>query len=87
MTLQHKDIAEMGWDVFAAKLQSPTRSSKRSVAEEQALRAYFGDDEYEVLQRLAAHARLARSSRAPVLGNVVFLHGIMGGNLTAVQKN
>ena len=87
MALQHKDIAEMGWDVFATKLQSPTRSSKRSVAEEQALRVYFGDDEYEVLQRLAAHARLARSSRAPVLGNVVFLHGIMGGNLTAVKKN
>ncbi len=86
MALQHKDIAEMGWDVFAAKLQPPTRSSKRSAAEEQALRAYFGD-EYEVLQRLAAHAQLARSSRAPVLGNVVFLHGIMGGNLTTVEKN
>jgi len=85
MALQHKDIVEMGWDVFAEKLQPPTRSSKRSAAEEQALRTYFGD-EYEILQRLAAHAQLARSSRAPVLGNVVFLHGIMGGNMTTVEK-
>ena len=85
MALHHKDIAKMGWDVFAEKLQPATRGTKRNAAEELALREYFGD-EYEPLQKLAAHAQLLRATTRP-LGNVVFLHGIMGGNLTTVEKN
>ena len=86
MALQHKEIAKLGWDSFEEKLQPVTRGTKRSAAEEQALREYFGE-EYADLQRLADHVRLARSSRAPLLGNVVFLHGIMGANLLTREKN
>jgi pimeloyl-ACP methyl ester carboxylesterase/O-acetyl-ADP-ribose deacetylase (regulator of RNase III) len=83
---QHKAIAQMDWGTFAEKLQPAARGGKRSTTEDKALREYFGDEEYADLQRLAAHARLVRS-RAPVLGNIVFLSGIMGSNLTSVEKN
>jgi pimeloyl-ACP methyl ester carboxylesterase/O-acetyl-ADP-ribose deacetylase (regulator of RNase III) len=85
-TPQHQLIAQMDWDTFAEKLQPAARGAKRSPAEEKALREYFGDEEYQDLQHLAAHARLVRS-RAPVLGNIVFLPGLMGSNLASVEKN
>src|SRR5262245_36689737 len=83
-TSHHREIAQMDWKILEERLQPTTRGTKRGAAEEDALRDYFGE-EYEDLQRLATHARLVRS-RVPALGNVVFLPGIMGSNLAAVEK-
>jgi pimeloyl-ACP methyl ester carboxylesterase len=44
----------------------------------------FAEGELEDLTRLAERAQLVRS-RSPVLGNVVFLHGITGSNLAVVN--
>ena len=86
-TRQDKEIAKMGWDAFEEKLwQSATRGTKRSGREEQAFREHFGAEEYEALQKLVAHARLVRS-RAPVLGNAIFLPGIMGSYLTTGEED
>lgn len=84
-TPRHKAIARMEWDTLEERLQTTTRGGKRNAAEEQTLREYFGED-YENLQRLANHARLVRS-RAPLLGNVVLLPGIMGSNLSTVESD
>jgi pimeloyl-ACP methyl ester carboxylesterase len=75
------EMVGMGWDALEARLQTAARSPTRSASGDQALREYFGDDEYQYLQRLAEQAKLMRS-RAPVLGNVVLLPGIMGSSLT-----
>lgn len=81
----HQTIVGMHWDAFEDSLQGATRG-RRGAAEEKALREYFGEKEYHYLRSLAEHARMVRS-RAPVLGNVVFLHGIMGANLLTVEKD
>jgi pimeloyl-ACP methyl ester carboxylesterase len=61
---------------FESMVRTPT------VAEENALRAYLGDDRYRRLHSLAL--RTSTTRRIPVTkGNVVILHGIMGGELTA----
>ncbi|HEX8476619.1 MAG TPA: CHAT domain-containing protein [Pyrinomonadaceae bacterium] len=85
--LPHSKIKAMDWDQLEDTLQrgattraSSTRAAKSS--DEQALRDYYGDAEYEFLRKLATHAGLVRS-RATTLGNVVFLPGIMGSNLSA----
>jgi len=78
-------IALMNWDDFEERLRPTQRSAKRAGALTQALQDYFGE-EYEQLQRLAEHARFLRETTPP-LGNVVFLHGIMGANLSIVEKN
>jgi pimeloyl-ACP methyl ester carboxylesterase/O-acetyl-ADP-ribose deacetylase (regulator of RNase III) len=83
--LNHTHIARMDWDAFEAHLQPAKRGAKRNAAEEQALRDYFGD-EYKELQRLVDHARFVRE-RSQALGNVVFLHGIMGSNLSTVEQD
>ena len=45
----------------------------------------FDESELRDLRRLAEHAQLVRS-RSPVLGNVIFLHGITGSDLAVVEK-
>jgi len=82
----HEEIAKMDWDTFEERLRATTRRVTRGPSDEKALREYFGDEEYEALQRLAEHARLVRS-RAPALGNVVLLHGIMGSNLVTTESD
>jgi pimeloyl-ACP methyl ester carboxylesterase len=79
--LPSDEIVGLGWDALEARLQTAGRSPTRGAAGDQALREYFGDDEYQYLQRLAAQATLMRS-RAPVRGNIVLLPGIMGSSLT-----
>lgn len=92
-TLAHNKIKAMEWDELEGALQrsatrggggAATRGVRAKPAEEQALRDYYGDAEYEYLQKLASHAGLVRS-RASMLGNVVFLPGIMGSNLSSAK--
>jgi pimeloyl-ACP methyl ester carboxylesterase len=83
--LPYQDIAEMGWDTLEAKLRASTHGSTRGTADEQPLAEYFGDAEYRDLQQLAEQAHMLRS-RAPALGNVVLLPGIMGSQLTTVDS-
>lgn len=49
--------------------------------EERVLRIYLGNAQYEEILRIASTARAVRGP-ADKLGNVVVLHGIMGGELT-----
>lgn len=85
-TQPHNKVNAMDWDELEGRLRQPatrsTRGSKSAASDERALRDYYGDEEYEYLQKLASHSGLVRS-RAPILGNVVFLPGIMGSNLSA----
>jgi len=83
---EHSEITHMDWDDFEGSLQAATRGTKGGAAAEKTMREYFGDEEYECLQKLADHARVVRS-RGPAMGNVVFLHGIMGSDLIAVAKD
>ena len=70
------------WDRFEEALAEGTVRGKRSAAVETELEG-FDEAELAVLRRLATRARLSRS-RAPLLGNVVFLHGITGADLATV---
>jgi pimeloyl-ACP methyl ester carboxylesterase len=84
--LKHKEIAEMKWETFEELLQPAARGAKRDTSKDKAMREYFGREEFEYLQKLAAHTRQIRS-RAPVLGNVVLLPGIMGSDLSTLDKS
>ena len=53
--------------------------------EERALRAYLGNERYARLHALALRQGLARG-RKELRGNVVVLHGIMGGELSTVDS-
>lgn len=59
---------------FAALLRRPT------VEQDGILRAHLGPERYERMRRLALQAGVA--TRGAKKGNVVVLHGIMGGELT-----
>ena len=83
---ESREIARMGWERLAGMLQVSERGKRGGASQEKTLREYFGGQEYEYLQKLAAHARTARS-RGPVAGNVVFLPGIMGSHLTTVDRD
>lgn len=73
------------WDRFEEALAEGTVRGKRSATVEQEFEG-FDAAELEVLRRLATRSRLARS-RAPLLGNVVFLHGITGSDLATIAGN
>ncbi len=78
------EIARTDWETLNEIFQ--TAELRRGAASpEKVLREYFGDEEYEVLRKLAGHARTARS-RGPAAGNVVFLPGIMGSHLTTLDR-
>jgi pimeloyl-ACP methyl ester carboxylesterase len=82
---QQEKVARMQWDEFEEKLQATTtRGGKRTASDEQAMREYFGAEEFEDLQRLAQQARLVRS-RAPLLGNVIVIPGILGSSLISTS--
>ena len=69
-------IANLEWEEFEKRLLT-TRGRRGVGADETAMRQYFGDDEFEELRKLAYEAQRSRQ-RAPVLGNMVLLPGIMG---------
>jgi pimeloyl-ACP methyl ester carboxylesterase len=71
------------WDRFEEALAEGTIRGKRSATVEQEFEG-FDEAELAVLRRLATRTRLSRS-RAPLLGNVVFLHGITGSDLATVS--
>jgi pimeloyl-ACP methyl ester carboxylesterase len=81
-TSSYDKINSMEWDDIEEALRPPSRGarSKARAAEADALRQYFGDAEFDYLQKLASHAALMRTRAAP-LGNVVLVPGIMGSSL------
>ena len=81
---QQEKIARMEWDDLEKRLQSPTRGTARADTSEDAMRQYFGDEEFEYLRQLADHAQAMRT-RAGVLGSVILLPGIMGTNLESIE--
>jgi pimeloyl-ACP methyl ester carboxylesterase len=82
---EHREIARMDWERLEESLQTGGRGKREPSSQEKELREYFGDEEYEYLQKLATHSRTARL-RGPVAGNVVFLPGIMGSSLSTVDR-
>ncbi|HWP92510.1 MAG TPA: CHAT domain-containing protein [Thermodesulfobacteriota bacterium] len=80
------EIANLEWEEFEKRLLTTTRGRRRAGADETAMRQYFGDEEFEELQKLAYEAQRSRQ-RAPVLGNLVLLPGIMGSYLVTVDND
>lgn len=78
-------IRAMGWDEFEAQLSHSTRRGKSRAASDQTLRDHFGPEKLERLQRLAARMRSARQKREPLRGNIIFIPGIMGSELTVTE--
>ncbi len=78
-------VERAGWDELEHRLRRRRRGGTRSPTSDRELRDYFGDAELSDLQDLAERAAAARA-RAPVLGNVVLIPGIMGSNLSCVEK-
>lgn len=59
--------------------------ARPSAQEERALRVHLGEHRYQSMHNLALKHTLSRGARRPQ-GKVVVLHGIMGGELTAVDR-
>jgi hypothetical protein len=59
--------------------------ARPSAQEERALRVHLGEQRYQSMHNLALKHTLSRGARRPQ-GKVVVLHGIMGGELTAVDR-
>ena len=66
-------------DELAELLSRPTRR------EEEILVTYFGEDRYHRMHERALRRNLRRTAQEPI-GNVVVLHGIMGGALTGTDR-
>ena len=81
----HRKIAEMSWDEFEGQLGGSTRAGKSRTISDNAMREYFGDQQFERLKTLAGRVRKLRSTRAALRGNVVF-YGIMGAELTVTEE-
>jgi pimeloyl-ACP methyl ester carboxylesterase len=79
-------VREMDWDEFEAQLTPSTRGGTSRAASDQALRDHFGPEKYERLQRLAERVRSARHKRGPLRGNIIFIPGIMGSELTVTEE-
>lgn len=78
-------VRDMDWDEFEAQLSRSTRGGKSRAASDQALRDHFGPEKLERLQRLADRVRSARQKREPLRGNIIFIPGIMGSELTVTE--
>ena len=50
---QDREVVDMGWDTLEASLQATPQATTRGAAVERSLAEYFGDEEYQDLQRLA----------------------------------
>ncbi|HEX6862392.1 MAG TPA: M17 family peptidase N-terminal domain-containing protein, partial [Thermoanaerobaculia bacterium] len=79
-------VAKMDWDELEDSLASSATRAGAKTEDDQALEKFFGPEELEELKRIAAQTRAMRT-RAPLLGNVVLLPGIMGSNLAATSGN
>ena len=75
----------MDWDEFEAQLSRSARGGKTRAVGDQALRDHFGPEKLERLQRLAERVRSVRSRREPLRGNIIFIPGIMGSELTVTD--
>jgi len=82
---KHREIAQMSWKELASNLQIPERGKTRVTSKDEALREYFGEEEYTYLQKLATRAKATRS-RGPAVGNIVLVPGIMGSSLLTTDK-
>jgi CHAT domain/Lecithin:cholesterol acyltransferase len=72
--------------VEAADAEELIKILQRPMAdEERAMRVHFGDERYERMHNRAVKARTTRGTDRRVKGNVVVLHGIMGGELTVKE--
>ena len=60
--------------------------ARPSPEEERALRTHLGEDRFERMRALVLQSSLTRASQ-PTQGNVVVLHGIMGGELTYYETD
>jgi hypothetical protein len=56
--------------------------ARPTVEEEKALRAHFGDERYQRMHGMALKRKMSRSAVSQPKGNVVVIHGILGGELT-----
>lgn len=80
-------VREMSWDEFEAQLSRSARGGKSRAASDQALRDHFGPEKLERLHCLADRVRSARQRREPLRGNIIFIPGIMGSELTVTDKD
>lgn len=71
-------VEDSDTDEFAQILARP------NLEEERALRAHFGEERYKRLHARALRRSVRGAARAS-RGNVVVIHGIMGGELTAYR--
>ncbi len=84
--LEKQQIVNMGWSDFAERFEVATRDVKGSAPDEKPFREYFGDEEFELLQRMARVAKDRRGRAGAELGTVIVLPGIMGSSLVAVKN-
>lgn len=78
-------IHDMEWNEFEAQLSRSARGGRSRTASGQALRDHFGPEKLERLQHLAERVRSARQKREPLRGNIIFIPGIMGSELTVTD--
>lgn len=78
-------IHDMEWNEFEAQLSRSARGGRSRTASGQALRDHFGPEKLERLQHLAEGVRSARQKREPLRGNIIFIPGIMGSELTVTD--
>lgn len=60
--------------------------SRPSPEEERALRVHLGDERYERMHQMALEQLAVSRSLVPSKGNVVVIHGIMGGELSNINS-
>ena len=72
------------WDRLEAALARGATRGPGKPGPSKEVADLFDESELRDLRRLAEHAQLVRS-RSPVLGNVIFLHGITGADLAVVE--
>lgn len=85
-TAEDRRIRDMNWDEFEAQLSRSARGGKSRSVSDQALREHFGPEKFERLQELAERVRSARRKREPLRGNIIFIPGIMGSELTVTEE-